>query len=301
MKARRRTPGHRLLPTEAVQAIGDLGLIARVVVEGFLSGEHPDRRPGPGVEFQQYRSYEPGDDPRRLDWKLLARSGRLYVRDAEVERDVTVRLVVDASASMAYQEGGTSKLDYARYLAACMAYLADRQGDRVALNLLGRGASVDLAPSLRGAAVARVLAALEAAEAVGSVPSGEALCAACCNRREREIVVLLSDLYDADGEFWAALETWRALGHDVYVLQLVGAEERAWSRRGDFEFVDLETGERLTGDAGALAAGYRERLEAFLSSCRDRALARGAVYRLADITEPLDGVLRSVLLRRGAA
>ena len=158
-----------LLPPATLHSIHDLRLVASTVVEGFLAGEHRDVRPGPGVEFQQYRSYQPGDDPRRLDWKLYARSGRFYTREAEVERDVTLRLVVDASGSMAYAEEGISKLDLARYLAAALAFLADRQGDRVALHLLTDGLVLETPASLRGSALPRILHQLEQVGAAGAL------------------------------------------------------------------------------------------------------------------------------------
>ena len=111
----------RFLDPEALAGIRDLELVARTVVEGFLAGRHRDPRPGAGVEFNQYRGYQPGEDPKRIDWKAYARSDRLYIREAEVERDVTVRFLLDGSASMAHRDGEISKFDYARFLTASLA------------------------------------------------------------------------------------------------------------------------------------------------------------------------------------
>lgn len=288
----------RFLAPSTLHAIHDLRLVASIVVEGFLSGEHRDLRPGAGTEFQQYRGYQRGDDPRRLDWKLYARSGRFFIRESEVERDVIVRLIVDASASMAYREDGLSKLDYARYLAASLAFLADRQGDRVALDILADNSSVEVPVSLRGSTLPRVLHRLEQASAEGGLPDLYRDGNSCFNTREREIVVLISDLYEDGEELTRSVETWSALGHELIVLQIMGRRELDWSWQGDFEFWDLESGDKLQGDASALAPGYRRRLGEFLGAWEDRIAALGQTYELLSLNRPLDDALRHFLLRR---
>lgn len=288
----------RFLAPSTLHAIQDLRLVASIVVEGFLSGEHRDLRPGAGTEFQQYRGYQPGDDPRRLDWKLFARSGRFFIRESEVERDVIVRLIVDASASMAYSEDGLSKLDYARYLAASLAFLADRQGDRVALHLLADRASVEVPVSLRGSTLPRVLHRLEQASAAGCLPDLYRDGNGSFNTKDREIVVLISDLYEDNEELTRSVETWSALGHELIVLQIMGRKELDWSWEGDFEFQDLESGDTLQGDASTLGAGYRRRLGEFLGSWESRIAALGQTYEMFSLDRPVDDALRHFLLRR---
>ena len=130
---------NRFLPPSTLAALGDLELAARTVVDGLMYGVHPSRLPGPGLEFSQYRSYQPGDDPRRVDWKLYARSDRYFVREAEIETSVTLRILVDASESMTQEDSGLSKFDYARFAAAALALLAHRQGDAVGVWALRDG------------------------------------------------------------------------------------------------------------------------------------------------------------------
>ncbi|MFQ5526174.1 MAG: DUF58 domain-containing protein [Thermoanaerobaculia bacterium] len=291
----------RFLAPATLSAIHDLRLVASIVVEGFLSGEHKDLRPGAGVEFQQYRGYEPGDDPRRLDWKLFARSGRFFIRESEVERDVIVRVIVDASASMAYAEDGISKLDYARFLAASLAFLADRQGDRVALHLLAGGGSVEVPVSLRGSTLPRILHRLERAFADGGLPNLYREGNGCFNTREREIVVLISDLYEEDDELSRSVDTWSALGHELIVLQIMGRQELEWPWQGDFEFEDLESARTLRGNAATLARDYRRRLGEFLTRWRSRIAGLGQTYELFTLDRPLDDALRHFLLRRRGA
>lgn len=290
----------RYLAPSTLHAIHNLRLVASIVVEGFLSGEHRNLRPDAGVEFQQYRSYMPGDDPRRLDWKLYARSGRFFIRESEVERDVIVRLIVDASASMAYEEEGLSKLDYARYLAASLAFLADRQGDRVALHLLSDRGSVEVPVSLRGSALPRILHRLQESRPAGFLPDLYREGNGCFNTREREVVVLISDLYERGEELTRSVETWAALGHELIVLQILGRRESDWTWQGDFEFEDLESGRLVRGDARAMASTYRRRLAGFLDEWRTSLAALGQTYELFTLDRPLDDALRHFLLRRRA-
>src|SRR5688500_4886322 len=140
-------PSSPLLDPAVLAQVKDLRLVARTLVDGAVTGLHRQPRAGIGVELEQFRGYQPGADPRRIDWRAHARSDRLIVRESPVERDVTVRLVVDATASMASEDAGAplDKLGYARMLAAALAFLALRQGDAVALHLVG-DAGVDLPP-----------------------------------------------------------------------------------------------------------------------------------------------------------
>lgn len=123
----------RLLDPKILMAIKDLSLAAKTVVDGFMTGVNKSRIKGPGLEFSQYRSYQPGDDLRWLDWKMYGRSDRYYIRESEVETSISVRFLIDASGSMKHEDSGYTKIDYARYLAASLAYLASLQGDAIGL------------------------------------------------------------------------------------------------------------------------------------------------------------------------
>jgi uncharacterized protein (DUF58 family) len=270
-----------------------------MIVEGFLAGEHLDRRPGAGIEFSQYRSYQPGDDPRNVDWRVYARSDRFYVRESEVERDITVRLVLDATASMGHRDGDLSKLDYARFLMAALAYLADLQGDRVSFHAVSDGVSVDL-PAQRGRrSLRRVLHRLEEVEAAGGWPPWDDLGHRIASAREREVLVLVGDLYDERGQMRRALATLKALGHEVLVIHLMARNELDFGYRGDLAFEDLESGATVRGNADAMRAGYMERLRAGLESWRIELLEMGVSYEMLATDRPVDLALRSFLLRRG--
>src|SRR6187455_1183095 len=122
-----------LLKPEILNTVNGLELVARIIVEGFMSGSNQSQSIGSGQEFSQYRNYEPGDDLRQLDWKMYARSERYFIKQAEIETNITVKFMLDASNSMAYEEQGITKLQYAKVLTAALAYLARRQGDTFGL------------------------------------------------------------------------------------------------------------------------------------------------------------------------
>jgi uncharacterized protein (DUF58 family) len=294
-----RAPGSRFLPPATLAALGDLQLVARTVVEGFLSGLHLDPRPGVGVEFSQYRAYQPGDDLRRLDWGVYARSGRYFVRQAEVERDVTVRLLLDATASMSHRsQAGESKHDVSRMLVACLAYLVERQGDHLAFHAVTGDGAVDLPTVRRDRALPALLHLLEELEPRGRWPSWEAVVRRFARRRRRELVVVVSDLWQQGDELQRTLAALKALGHEVLVVQLLARDELDFTWRGDLLFEDLESGETVQASAEALAGAYATRLEEELSGWRQRLLDAGIAYHLMATDEPLEEGLRRFLLRR---
>ncbi len=295
----RSVPRSRFLAPATLTAVKDLRLVARRVVEGFLAGEHLDRRPGAGIEFSQYRAYQPGDDPRNVDWRVYARSDRFYVRESEVERDITVRLVLDATASMAHEDEGVTKLDYGRFLMAALAYLADRQGDRVSFHAVRDGTSEDLPPRRGRRGLGRVLHRLEELEPSGSWPAWDELSGRIANAREKELIVVAGDLYDSGSEMRRGLATLVALGHEVLVLHLMARNELEFSWAGDLAFEDLETGTTVRGNAEAMRAAYLSRLDEDLASWRVELLEMGVGYQLVALDQSVDLALRSFLLGRG--
>src|ERR1700748_323983 len=129
----------RLLDPKILMSIKNLQLAAKTTIDGFMAGINKKKVKGPGLEFSQYRSYQPGDDLRWLDWKRYARSDRYYIRESEIETSISVRIVIDASASMEHRDGEFTKMDYARYLAASLGWLANMQGDSLGLYVFREG------------------------------------------------------------------------------------------------------------------------------------------------------------------
>lgn len=290
-------PSSRFLAPASLAALDDLELLARTVVEGFLSGQHLLPQAGFGIEFSQYRSYNPGDDLRRIDWKAFARSDRFYVRESEVERDVTIRFVLDATASMLHEEYSLSKIDYARMLVAGLAYLAHRQGDRLRLHIVANDDCEDLDPGMKRP-LAHLLHRLDSVRAGGGWPSFERLQGHLVTGRARELVVVVSDLYDREGAIAAAVRNLRALGHEVLVLQIMSRAEMEFDWQGDVEFEDLETGERIAGNTEQLRSTYLKSLRAELEEWRQLLLDLRVPHGVVTTETPFEITLREFLIHR---
>ncbi len=281
-------------------SVSDLKLLAQRVVDGFLLGLHHSPRAGLGQEFSQYRSYEPGDDLRRVDWKTYARSDRFYVRECEVEAGIAVRVVLDASASMAYAEQGFAKLDYARFLAACLGYLCHRQRDALGL-VAASGERIDeLPPRLGRPHWHRFLRLLEEVRASDRWPPWRRLETRLLETGPRQLIVVVSDLYEHGDEWGEALRK-LAVRHEVLVFQLMGGQELDFPFRGSLSFRDLETGQRMEVDAAAARQDYLARLDLQLRGQRRRLADLGIQHQLLRLDQPLEAGLRGFLERRAAS
>ena len=287
--------------TEAVRllaALRDLELVARRVVDGIRFGAHPSRAAGEGVEFSQFRSYQLGDDLRRVDWKLFARSERFFVREAERETSVSVRLAVDASESMGYEEDGVSLLAAARVVAGVLALIAGRQGDAVALFPLSDRPTVAAMPANRDRRqVSRVLAALERLRPDGALPDRARLEALLLEGR-RGITVLISDLHERADELRATAVRLADLGHDVTVIHLVGAREREFAYEGAVTFEELETGRTVRVDAAEARPRYVSARNDAWRSLERMFTEHDVSYVRLGLDEPLDDVMRRYLRLR---
>ena len=294
---------YRFIDPKVLAALGDLALAARTVVDGFMYGVHHSRMPGAGLEFSQYRSYQPGDDLRRVDWKLFARSDRYFLRDAETDTSVTLRLVLDASESMAYAEDGLSKFDYARLIAASLAVLAQRQGDAVGLAAASDSREeLHLLPPGRGPHhLHRTLHLLEQLEPAGTWPGWQRLEALFTRPASRGLVVLISDLHERAQEIQTVAGKLVALHQEVLVLHLIGRSELTFDYRGTVSFEELETGRRIEVDAEAARPGYLAALTRELRDLRHALQELPADYARFVLDQPLDEALRRYLAGRARA
>ena len=287
-----------MLTPELLFALRNLPLAARQAAEGFLAGAHASRRHGAGMEFSQYRPYQPGDDLRRLDWRLAARSDRYYLRESEVDTSLTVNLVLDASASMNHRDdNGLTKLDYARLLLAALAYLAQKQGDAVGLSILSVSGLQHLPARADTRQLPRLYHALEATAATGAFADAATL-APLTARRQRALTVCVSDLYEDENEITRLLGQLRATSGDVLLLHLVAGNELNFSYKGPVTFRDLETGQTIQLDADQQRPAYQQQLQAWLRDTAHAARRQGLDYHLLNTAEPLDGALREFLKRR---
>lgn len=293
---------HDLIPPQVRSRLKDLRLTSRRAVGLHGIGLHHSRSRGAGLEFAQYRAYEPGDELRQIDWKLYARSDRFFVREAERESPLAVWILIDASASMAQEDAarsGWSRLDAAKALAACIGELAMRQGDRFGLVVLRDDGLRLIAPDTGTRQRDRLLLELHGLSARGNFPVSEKLTPLWDRVGAHDLVVMLSDCFDEAGV--ALMQRLSAARREVLAIQLLTVEERDFPFRGGYRFRDPETGEELLGDGAALRADFlrrfgeaREALDAQLDSSG----IRHASYVL---DQELDVPLRRLFGSRDAA
>lgn len=288
----------RLLPVHVVQGMGRLGLLARDVVEGFITGLHGSPYHGFSVEFAEHRKYVPGDAVRDLDWKVYARSDRYFIRRYKEETNCRCRVFLDASGSMDFGDGDAHKLDYGRRLAACLAYLALRQRDAAGLTICADGTSSDLPASAKPGHLGLLLDALEQSRSGGVSTLARRLTEHAERERRRGIVAVIGDLLDDETAAATALRHLAHRGHEVLLFHLLAPEEETLPYRHIGEFIDLETKARLRVDPQSLRKEYVARIQAFRQSIRQACGDAGVDYVPVRTDVPLAHLLPRYLARR---
>jgi uncharacterized protein (DUF58 family) len=276
--------------------ISDLSLLARTVVDGFLHGLHRSVRTGTSVDFAEHRPYQPGDDLRRIDWRVYGRTDRFYLKTYEADTNADVLFVLDSSGSMDFTSGGLTKFDYARYLTAALAWLAQRQGDRVGLVTV-RDEMVDVVPpSTRHLNLLLHTVAASVAKGEGKLP--RVLEKVTQLRGRSGMVVLLSDCYEDPLAFSRAVGGLRTRGHDVMVFHLADAAERDLPYDAPGTFEDAETGMRLPLKPEEVRERYRTMVDEHRRALASGLAGAGVDYQPIATEAPLDGALRAYLDRR---
>ncbi len=281
-------------------AVHDLAITAHRLVDATLRGQHRSLLKGRGLEFGQYRSYEPGDDLRLLDWKLFGRSDRYFVREAETESNVGVHLVLDATGSMAYAEQGLSKIDFACNWLAALALLFHNQQDSLALTTISDGGMQHL-PWQRGRAqLARIWHQLATVNAGKPWPTSNSH-SFVPSSPSRGLILCISDLSQADNEIMDFLKRLHEGRHETTLFHLLGAAELSLNLSGHSWIEDLETGTQVAIDAESARSSYVERLEAYISAVQSECLVSGITYRRLMLGEPAEQALRAWVQQRKSA
>jgi uncharacterized protein (DUF58 family) len=288
----------KLLDPKILMAIKDLSLSAKMTIDGFMNGINKSTVKGPGLEFSQYRSYQPGDDLRSLDWKMFARSDRYYIRESEVETNIAVRILIDASASMDHIDGDFTKIDYARYLGASLAYLANLQGDAIGLYVLKNSGIFSMTPKQDYQHLARLFYQLEQIHPNGTFTKPIHYKELFAGAQKRELLIFVTDLYQKDDEIIKLLDTLNTLRHEIVVFHLLSRNELDLDFKGYSTFEDLETGETIQIDQTKARTNYQNKLNAYLEETRIKLLDRRIFYRTITTDEPLDQALRDFLKQR---
>ena len=292
-------PGARLLDPRVLARIDTLDLLARTVVDGFLHGLHSSPYLGLSMEFAEHRAYMPGDDIRKIDWRLYARTDRYYVKQYEAETNANFTVLLDVSKSMSYGSGEVSKLDYARFLAAALTYFSKRQRDRVGLYAFDSEIVEHVRPSVRH--LDQVLHALERVVPGRPGALGPPLLTAASTFRRKGIVALISDFYESPDAIVDAIRPLVGSKHDLIVFHVLDPAELDFPFDKPASFEDLETGERFPVVPEKLRDGYRQVIREHVAEVQRRVLGQGAEYTLLNTSQPLDLALFRYLLARQKA
>lgn len=290
----------RFLDPELLARIESLELLARAVVEGFMSGLHRSPFTGFSTEFTEYRQYNPGDDLRYLDWRLLGRTDRYFIKKYRADTNTQCHLLIDTSASMNYAHASTvTKLDYAKFLAASMAYLLNRQQDAVGLVAFDQKVHTHVPARNRTGHMRTIFGNLSLLQPGGETRLAESLHQLAEILTRRGIVVVISDFYDQPDRLQEAFQHLRFKGHDLVAFHVLDQNEL------DFDFQepvllleDSETQEQMSVLPDVVMNGYRERMQQHVDAMRRCAAVNHVDYEVLTTKQPLDFALFSFLSRR---
>jgi uncharacterized protein (DUF58 family) len=286
-----------VLDPAVLARIANLELIARTVVEGFLSGLHRAPHLGVSLDFAEHRAYMPGDDIRRIDWKLYARTDRFYLKEFEADTNTDVVAFVDASTSMGFGPTGVRKLDYAKMLAASLLFFSNRQRDRVGLVTFDGTVREFVPPSAK-----HLHTALHSLDRLTTTGAGNTLAvpikSAAASLRRKGIRILISDFYEEPAGIFKAVDTLRAGGSDVIMFHILDRAERELPVDDAASFRDLETGDQIPVVPWQFRETYRSLVSAHIDAITQLARERRVDYTLLETTTPLDQALFAYLSHR---
>ena len=291
----------RFLDPAVLAGISSLDLLAKTVVDGFVAGLHRSPDFGFSQEFAEYRAYVPGDDLRHVDWNLFARTERCYLKRYRGETNSQLVILLDASNSMQYTSGPPKKMDYARFIAASLFYLAIRnQRDAAGLIVFDDEVREYVRPSTRVGQLARLFAGLEQAEPRARTDFGKPLQHFQQLLHRRGIAIVISDFYEEPEKIVHAIEPLRFHGNDVVLFHILDPEEIRPVLKGPSLLVDLETDQQIEVIPEYTKTTYRAKMEAHIEQLRSRTRGAGMDYRLLATDQPLDEALREYLSLRQA-
>ncbi len=269
---------------------------ARLVVEGFMTGQHRSPYHGFAVEFATHREYAPGDDLRHIDWKVWSKTDRLYIKEYEAETNLKCTLLVDSSKSMRYGEkSGWSKFDYAATAAASLAYLLQQQQDAVGLVMFSNKIEQTLRPSTHPSHLKLMLHELERVQPERTTDINDVFLALANQIRQRGIIALFSDLFLDPKVLGATLNQFRLRRHEVIVFHIMHHDELEFPFADNTLFRGLEVDVQLQTEPRALRRSYLEAVERYMAQVRRVCATSGIDHVLVDTSKPLDGVLSSYL------
>ena len=284
-------PQTHYLDPETLQKLGDLELVAREVVEGLRVGSHRSQLRGFSTEFAHHRQYAPGDAVKDIDWRVYGRSDRYYTKLYEAETNFDCHILIDSSASMTYGSGKVSKLEYAKFLAASLAYLVLKQRDSVGLSVFDSEVRAYMPPRSSMGILLRIDQLLRDTRPMPKTTIAKQLHDIALMMKRRSFVVVISDFFSDVDDILAGLDHLRFDGHNVMVLHTLDPHELKFPFNGTWQFDGLEGEEPLITQPERIRDDYLENLNNYLDAFRDGCVASQIDYTTVDTSRPLDEVL----------
>ncbi len=281
-----------------LSSVSNLELIARLVVEGFLTGLHKSPFHGFSVEFSQHRPYIPGDNLRYVDWKVYGRTDRFYIKQFEEETNLRCYILLDISKSMLYGSGPVKKNQYATYLAAALAYLLIYQRDATGLVLFDEKIRKIMRPRSVTSYLSPLLAAIDSAEYGEDTNISDALHETAEQFKRRGLVILISDLLDDPEKLISGLKHFRYNEHEVLVFHILDRQEQTFSFSGDILFEDLESGDRIKTQPWFIREAYRESFQEYMEFLKEHCNKNRIDYQNIYTDQPVSLALSEYLLKR---
>jgi uncharacterized protein (DUF58 family) len=290
------SPGTKYLDPKTLDKIKRLDVRARLVVEGFISGQHRSPYNGFAIEFAAHREYAPGDDLRHIDWKVWSKTDRLYIKEYEEETNLKCHLIVDCSKSMRYGETtGWSKFDYAATAAASLGYMMQQQQDSVGMVLFSDKIDKNLKASSHPSHLKLMLHELEQAEPSNTTDVSDPFFALASQIRKRGIIAIFSDLFLDPDELGKALSQFRLRRHEVIVFHVMHHDELEFPFQDNTLFKGMEVDAELHTEPRSLRRSYLEAVEEYMVKVKKVCAVAGIDHVMLDTSKPLDEVLSSYL------
>ncbi len=289
-------PGARFVDPSVLARIGNLELLARSVVDGFINGLHRAPFFGASIDFAEHRGYVAGDDIRRVDWRLYARTDRYYVKQYDADTNTNFTILFDISRSMSFSSGGVSKLEYGSFLGACLAYLAQRQRDRVGIVTFDSDIVTHVPASAKH--FDQVLHTMDRAKADRPGHLSAPLTKMAEHFKRRGILLLISDFYDDPTAVLEAVKPLRFLGNDLIVFHVLDPQEINFDYQDASAFEDLESGEQIPVVPDSFREQYRALVQEHIGALQSRFSEQRIAYQVLNTAEPLDKALFGYLSSR---
>lgn len=287
-----------LLSEEALAQLTRLQLSARQIVEGFLIGLHKSPYHGFSVEFADHRQYNPGESLRNVDWKIVAKTDRYYVKRYEEETNLRCYVLLDHSKSMFYGSGDNTKIEYAKQLAASLCWLMIAQKDAAGLFTFNNKISSILPPKAYRSYTAQLFEKLVSLKAEDTTDILNPLHQIAESIKKRSLIVLISDLIEEPENIIAALKHFRNHRHEVLVFHISDLQEQAFEFKRETEFIDSETGNKITVNPWQIRKEYREHYNSFYADLKAACHQFNIEYNQVTIQEPIEKLLLKYLIRR---